>query len=174
MNTSKQHMRNRGFTLIEMVIYTVFVALIAIVSVNAILSMTKTFADLRIARDINNTATVAVERVVREIRNANDIQQAQSTFGTSPGRLTLDTTTSGGAPKTIEFYVDSGRLRVKEDDIDMGPLTSKNVTIDSLIFNLITTSNTSAVKVTLQVTASRGNVSKTKTFYNTVSLRGTY
>jgi len=172
---SKQFKKtSKGFTLVEMIIYVTFVAVISVIATNSIITMSNTFSNLRVTRDINNTATVAIERVVREIRRAYDIDQANSSFGAHPGRLTLNTTASDDSDTTVEFYVSSGRLRVKTGGVDAGPITSKNITVDNLLYDLITTSNTTAVKIEMQVTATNGSIQKTETFYNTVALRGSY
>lgn len=166
--------RKRGFTLVEMLIYVSFLAVFSVLVINAVIITTKAFADFRLTRDINNSAVTVMERLVRDIRTAHDVDQIESDFSSHPGRLMLETMDDVGADTTVEFYVDSGRIRVKEGGVDTGFLSSQNVTVDILVFDFVTNINTSAVTIRLQLSSSRGSSEKQKTFYSTVILRGSY
>ena len=74
----------------------------------------------------------------------------------------------------MEFYVDGENIKLKEGGVEQGILGSSKVTADLFVFNLITNSNTQAVKTRLQLTAQKGSLQKTKTFYATTVLRGSY
>lgn len=163
-----------GFTLVEMVIYVSFLAVFSVLIINSLVITTRAFADFRLTRDVNNSAITVMERLVRDIRDAYDVEQVESTFSSHPGRLTLNTTDDLGANTTIEFYVDSGRIRVKEGGVDTGYISSQNVTVDLLVFDFVTNINTSAVTIRMQLSASRSSVEKQKTFYSTVILRDSY
>ena len=138
------------------------------------MATTRSFAEFRITRDINNSAVTVVERFVRDIREAYNVDFVESDLNSHPGRLTLKITDDLGADTTVEFYVDSGRIRVKEDGVDIGYLSSQNVTIDLLVFDFVSNPNTSAVTARLQISSSRGDLEKQKTFYSTTILRGSY
>lgn len=162
-----------GFTLVEMVIYVAFVAILSVLAITATLTVMKAFSSLRLTRDINQSATVALERMSREIRNAYDVDTAQSTLGTSPGRLMLNTKDSLGANTTVEFYVDgSNQLGVKEGGIDKGTLMAKNVTLTNMVFNQIATGNSKAIKINMTIRDAYGILAQATKFYNTIVLRG--
>jgi type II secretory pathway pseudopilin PulG len=163
-----------GFTLIEMIIYIFFVGTFSVLALNGVFHATKVFADFRITRDLNSTAEVILDRVTREVRQAYDVDQVESSFGTHPGRLTLKTIDPFDVDTTIEFYIDSGNVKIKEGGVGQGLLGSSDVAVDIFVFNFITNTNTKAVKTRLQLTAQRGSSQKTKTFYATTILRGSY
>lgn len=162
-----------GFTLVEMIIYIAFFAVLSVVTVNATIMVMKSFYSLRITQNISQSATTALERMSREIRNAYDIDTVNSTFGTSPGRLTLSTKDNFGANTTVEFYVNAGnQLNMKIGTVDQGALMTKSVTITNLVFYLITNINSKSIKIEMTLRDSRADITKTVKFYDTIVLRG--
>lgn len=171
----------KGFTLVEMIIYVAFFAVLSVLSINATILVMKSFYTLRINQSISQSATTALERMSREIRNAYDIDTLNTTPLTSPGRLTLMTKTDAGALTTAEFYVTAGnQINMKVGGVDKGSLMTKTVTATNLVFRLITTTNASttiskAVKIEMTLRDSRDTRSgftKTVKFYDTIVLRG--
>jgi len=163
-----------GFTLVEVVIYIFFVGVFSVLALNGVFQATKVFSDFRITRNLNNTAEVVLDRVTREVRQAYDVDSVESSFDSHPGRLTLKTVNTLDVDTTIEFYVDGENIKIKEGGIEQGLLGASNVTVDLLVFDFIANANTEAVKTRLQLTAQKGSLQKTKTFYATTILRGSY
>lgn len=168
--------KQRGFSLMEVVIYTALFVLISGATVDAIIMTTRAFSNLRISRDINDSAIKVMERLTRDVKNATSIDLAQSTFSATPGRLTLNTLSATGTPVIIEYYVatTTGQLRLKENGVDKGSLMSAKTQVDALVFYLISTAQTSGIKTELHLRSSRGAVQDQDHFYNTSMLRGTY
>lgn len=166
--------KTRGFTLVEMIVYIALLSVLSVVVINAVVTTTKTFADFRMTRSINESATTVVERMTRDIRMAYDIDQSESILSAHPGRLVLKTTDASGDATTTEFYIDNGRVRVTEGATDIGYLSGNNVTVDLLVFDFVSNAHTSAVTIRLQLSATQGSLSKTETFYTTTILRGSY
>jgi len=173
------HQRNRknnksGFSLLEMVLYIGIMAIISVLAMQSLFVMIRAFTNIRVMQDLNSSAATAVERMAFEIRSAYDVDTGNSTLGTNPGMLALLTTDSGGSNTTAGFSIVSDTLRVSEGGVDAGALTAPNIVVDSLIFNSIITTNSEAVKIQIQLSATRGNTTETKTFYDTIILRGSY
>lgn len=165
--------RTRGFTLVEMIIYIAFFAVLSVLAVNVTVMVMRSFYTLRLNQSVNQSAMVALERLSREIRNAYDIDTAQSTLGSSPGRLTLNTKDAVGANTTMEFYMDgASQLRLKEGGVDKGSLVTKTVTLTDLVFRSIATLNSKAVKVEMTLHDSRATTTQAVKFYDTIVLRG--
>lgn len=167
------HSTRRGFTLVEMIIYIAFFAMLSVLAINATIMVMKSFYTLRINQSISQSATTALERMSREIRNAYSIDTENSTFDTSPGRLTLLTKDDLGTLTTIEFYTTAGnQINMKVGGVEQGSLMTKTVTVTNIVFMSITTSNSKAVKIEMTLTDNRSGVSKTVKYYDTIVLRG--
>ncbi len=161
----------RGFTLIEILIYTAILAIIFILVVNSLSIVIKAFNQGRVAIKINNSAETAMERMTREIRFAYGVDAASTLDHLVLNSYVLGTET----PTTVEFYIDSGKLMIKEGVSPAGQLTSSDLSVTNLGFRQITTSSMSkAVKIEMTIEDSSGNYQKTEDFYNTIILRRSY
>ena len=104
---------SRGFTFIEIIIYVAVLAVFSILVVDIILVLTESFGRFKTANRINSSAEVALERMVREIRLADDIDVSGSILNVSPGRLilkTIDPLTETTVQK--EIFLDVGLVSV--------------------------------------------------------------
>lgn len=164
--------KKSGFTLVEMIIYIAFFAVLSVLAIEAIMIVMKSFYTLRLTQNINQSATTALERMSREVRNAYDIDTAGSTFTTNPGHLTLRTKDSGGANTTVEFYVSNGQVGIKEGGVDKGSLMTKSTTVTNLVFRQITTTNSKAIKIEMSLHDAHGLLTRDAVFYDTILLRG--
>jgi prepilin-type N-terminal cleavage/methylation domain-containing protein len=158
---------NKGFSLIEMLIYIVLLTVIFLLIINTMLSFTSSYREIGALRAADHAGIDAMERMTREIRDAASVDSANSSFNTSSGYLTL--TKSG---TTTKFYVQNNYLQMDINGSYLGPLTGSSTAVTSLIFNLISTTTSSAVKIDLTVQGISGTVIKTKQFHSTIVLRG--
>ena len=111
---------------------------------------------------------------MRDIKSATSVNMAQSSFATSSGRLTLQTLSASGTPMTVEFYIATSSLRVRENGVDKGSLMSAHTQVDALEFHYMTNGATAAIKTELHLRSTRGTVTDVDHFYNTSVLRGSY
>lgn len=164
----------KGFTLVEMVIYAGVLGLLSVVAINSTLTMTRAFTDLRVSRDLNSSATALFERLTREIRGSKSINLS-STFDSPTGRLTLDTEDSSGTATTVEFYIDVDNLvKVREGGVPQGAIMTPKTTITNFYLRRLTNTNSEAIKIEATITATRANITKTRKFYTTVVMRESY
>jgi len=145
------------------------VVLILGVVVETLFVITKSYRATAVTRSINISSLLALERMERDIRNASSIDQAQSIFGASPGKLIVLTPAT-----TTEFYSDSTGILVKENDIFKDSLTSSLVTPSNLRFYLISTGKSSGIKIELTLQSGTGTTFRSEKFYDTVMLRSSY
>lgn len=164
----------QGYTLIELIVYVAIFAVFSVLATNSLLTMTRVFAENRVMRDLNSGAVVSMERISREIKGANSIDVALSTFSSNPGVLTLNSTDASGVARTVKFYVSDGILKIDENGTYLGDLTSQYVTVSNIIFRTFSTPQSSVIKIEMTLTSTRGNLVRTENFYNTISLRGDY
>jgi type II secretory pathway pseudopilin PulG len=166
--------KRTGFTLIEILIYTGILVLLVAVTVSTLLALSRSYRTLSAAQQIESGAELSLERMLRETRDATSIDATQSTFTTSPGVLTLNTTDEAGATTSVQFFLSGQKVRMKEAGVDQGPLTPTLARITSLIFRRIMTANSQAIKVEMTIESGQGPSYRTKNFYGTAVLRGSY
>ena len=135
---AKSYKLKAGFSLVEMLFYIAILALSLVAVMQTLLVVTRSYGVLRNAQHIEEETALSLERMLREIRDANDIADAGSTFGTHPGVLALKTTDAIGTARTVEFSLAAGKLSLKENGVVTGFLTSMSTTISNLVFRKIT------------------------------------
>ncbi len=163
-----------GVSLVEMIIYVALLTSVTTLVVNGLVTMSKTYNDLRLSKNVTTSANSALTRMVYEIRQAQSVDATQSTFITSPGQLTLNTTPAGGSQTTVKFYLQNGVLKSMVGGVEEGQLTLSNTTVSNLIFSRIQNSVSQAIKISLTLQSTVGSKTKTETFYTTAVLRNIY
>ncbi|MBI3632751.1 MAG: prepilin-type N-terminal cleavage/methylation domain-containing protein [Candidatus Vogelbacteria bacterium] len=164
----------RGFTFVELIIYVSVLAVILLVFSNSVLSISRSYGQLKIIRDLDSAAIDSMERVTREIRAAASVDTIQSVLGTNPGVLFLNQVDSNGNNASLKFSVTNSVLHIWQNGADLGSLLPAGVTVRSLVFYLIDTGGSKAVKVEMQLGETKGKVLRYSNYYSTVILRGSY
>ena len=179
MKPVKLHHR-RGFSLIEVVLYVSLFSLMSLLTLEALYQTVRAFTNLRISRDINDSSVKIMERITRDIKGATEIK-VSSVFDTDPGTLTLTTVSASGTPMVVQYIRVGNAIHLREAATeaglvagDKGSLLSSQTSISGVLYRRINTGNTEGIKIELHITASRGAVTATHEFYNTVILRGSY
>ena len=147
---------------------------LSLVTVGAVVKLSQMFVQFQIARDMNNSAVLSLEKMIREIKSAESVDITGSTLGTSPGRLVLDTEDEFGLPLEVQFFVSSSSLHFMRGGVDLGPVTSNTIQVDSLVFIRLTSSNSEAVTIEMVLTAQVGANTQTKNYKTTVIVHGSY
>jgi type II secretory pathway pseudopilin PulG len=163
-----------GMTLVELLIYIGILLMLTGVVVATLLALSRSYNTLKSTENIDSAAEIAMERMVRFIRNSASVDTGLSTLGTSPGVLQLNTLDESEHASTAKFSLTGQVLHITEAGVDEGPLTSSNVRITSLIFTKITTAQSQAVKIQMQLESGTSTSYRVKSFYSTVVLRGSY
>lgn len=98
--------RQRGFTLLELVIVIALIGVLGAVIGPVLRAGFDTYFDARLLADRERQASVALERFVREIRMADGIDSATA--------ADIQFTRDGGAT-AVEFRFDGGRMERRAD-----------------------------------------------------------
>ncbi len=157
-----------------MLIYIFILSLLLIVLTSSLSSFLKPYRTIQSTQAIENSAETSLERITREIRSAKSVDLTQSTLGSSPGQLMLNTTDDSGTAMTIQFFMSGQSIRIKENGVDSGALTSASTRVTNLVFRQITTTNSQAVKIEMTIESGQGESYLSKKFYSTVVMRGSY
>ena len=166
--------KQKGYSLMEMLIYLAIFTMLSILVINSLITVMTSFATTRTNRDLLESGSTAIERISREIRQAKDVDIANSTLGSSPGVLQLNSTNSVGNSMVIKFMISSGALNIYEDGVLKDNLLGQNISVNSLIFRRISTTNSEAVKIEMTLQDNKSKSTKTANFFDTIGLRGAY
>ncbi len=167
----------RGTSIIELLIYGAILAFVSLFAINTLLVVTAAFSQARTGRLINSNAEGIMERVIREIRFAKNVNNA-SVLGTNPSDVILDTFSSptDDTAASVEFSINNKNLLFKTRTGNTVPLNTSGVTISLFTAEKITSASASTTGIKFQLTmqASSTKTSIQKTFYGTAILRGSY
>ena len=164
---------NKGFSLVELIIYASLAVILMTVIIYATNAMFMSHRIIKATRNVENSGIAAMDRMVREIRAAQSIGAINS-FGVSNGVLSLIVPTSGGGTKNVKFYLSSQKVVVDDDVVTAGQLTLSQVRATSLKFYSLSTTTSSAIKIELTLFGPTSTPSVSDSFYTTVVMRGSY
>ena len=146
-------MNKKGFTLIELVIYTAAFVIIATLLTLFVFNLIKVQTKIRISKEVSESSQRATEIMLWEIRHAQDVYTPTSVFDNSPGQLTLETaqnTPEGEDTTYISFYLgDDDRLYLKREEQEAEALTPEDIRINTLIFYYLTAIGTDSIRIEL-------------------------
>ncbi|HEY1037484.1 MAG TPA: type II secretion system protein [Candidatus Paceibacterota bacterium] len=166
---------SKGFTLIESLVYIALLVILFVGIVQAVAMLSSSYRSVRTVRSVESSATQAIDRMAREIRNADEVNAAQTVFDNNPGSLSLLTSDDEGNESTLRFHVSGGRLMLEENGSSLGPVTAADVVVTSLVFRSFATTTSAAVKIELNLSsASTSPYVVNEKFYGTAVLRGSY
>jgi type II secretory pathway pseudopilin PulG len=166
-----QQKSGAGFTLVEILVYVAVTVLVMLASVTTLLSLDDVLIRNQTERALTNAANVTLERVLRDVRGATNVNLGLSSFGSSPGTLVVETE---AAATTTEFYVTGGAVHASVNGNDIGPLTPSSVSVESLIFYHYIGTSTEMIRTELTLRAESKVASTTKTYRASGVLRGSY
>lgn len=171
MKILKKNKNSTGYSLVEMLIYVAILSLVSIVIINMLLSFTQSYRIVTALRIAEHSGIDSMERMTRDIRAASSVNTANSTLGSNPGVLTLNSTVNGSATVT-KFYLQNGILKLDVNGSYFGPLTLSNASTTNLVFRVLDNGVSNAVKVDMTIQVLVGGVLRTKNYHSTIILRG--
>jgi prepilin-type N-terminal cleavage/methylation domain-containing protein len=143
--------REQGFSLVELIVYIAILAIVVSALTLTAVSLLRSFAYARASGDVAEAATVALERLTREIRFAHTVQIGTSVLGTHPGTLGLETTDLVGNPATLLATLNSGRIMLAMNGGTPAPLTRASVTVTNLVFTHMPGTEKHGVRIDLTI-----------------------
>lgn len=149
----------QGFTLVELLVYMGILTVFLTTSIVFAIDLIKTSQRARISLEVQQNIRFAMERMVREIRAADDLNAGASTFETSPGVLSL-AHDNGSLDPTV-FDVSGGILRITQGAGSAIDLTTDDVAITNLVFHNYSVSGKTTniqIEITIQYRNAVGGV----------------
>lgn len=163
-----------GFTVVELLVYIAILTMAIGAVITLILAGTEIVGRLKVMQDVRESGMVSLERMSREIQRSHDIIETSSTFGSSPGSITLLADNEADEEYETEFTVENGELVVYKDGVLQGSLVTDTVEVDSLEFEHVTHGVTESVKIELILSSRDADPERIDSFYTSALLRGSY
>jgi len=161
-----------GYSLVEIIVYVSILAMLSVVVVNSFIVVLNSFKTTKINRSVLESGFSTMERLSREIKQANTIVDVNSVFGSNPGILEIKNTNFNNVVTTYTFKLNNEVLELYENGSLIGPLNNTNTKVTFLVFKKIDTLKGKAVKI--EMTIKDTKEIKTESFYNTIILRESY
>lgn len=161
--------RGKGFTIVEMLFYISIFSILFLVIINAMILMLSSFKETMVNRDLLEGGVV-MERMAREIKNGVNI----TTATTGDLDFFIHDENNPGNTITYHFVLVGTKILAKSNNIDIGDVSSPDISVTALDFTKISTVNSKAIRITLTIKSNRFGSTRTETFYDTVVLRGIY
>lgn len=155
----------------EMLVYIGILVLMLGVIMNITVSIVRSHRAIKASRSIENSAIVSLERISREVRGTNTVNIASSILDTNPGKLVLNGTDDVGNPRTVEFYLASGTLFLKENGVDVGPLSQSDAQVNNLTFHLFSNVEFVGVRVEMAIESGTSTYYRSGNFYSSANIR---
>ncbi len=172
--TIKNPQNSRGVTLIETILYMVFLVLIVGVIVQMVIAIGGVYRNIKLTRELESSGTIAMESMLREIRNASNVVVSESAFEVNPGILMIAGVDENLNPYNIAFNISSDVVQVSKNGDTPVALTSSSGLVSYLLFTHVTNANSEGVRIELEMSGTSGSSSKSERFYGFAVLRGSY
>jgi len=167
----KSILKNKGFSILEMLIYVSILTIMLAVIMGVTISIIRSVRVVNALREIESSAIVSFERISRETRLADSIDLAESDFDVADGRLVLIGVDEDNNPRTVEFYLDDGSLMVEENGVEPGSLTQAEAEVTSLIFRHFSGENSEGVRTEISIESGTSTHYRSDNFYFGTLLR---
>jgi hypothetical protein len=158
---------NSGDTLVEIIFYVALFAILAVVLLDVMISMTGFFMKTMTNGDIVQGSSI-MENVSRDLKQANN-------FSFVSNVLTINTKDDSSNPKTITYTYSSPNIQITDSVLgNLGNLNTPSVAVNNFNVTLINTLRGKAAQINLTIESNRDAESYPEDFEDTVILRGSY
>lgn len=174
----------KGFTLVETIIYVALFTVLSLAVVSSLVLTTDAARAARINYSLQNEGYGAMEAVARLVRQASALDQGASVFDSDDGKIIITVPDSVGNTTLYEIAVtdsyytvnspNNGVRAVQVRDFSQSlpqAYTSSRIEVEILRFRRVQTGAGIAVSIQLTLRDTRSKTQKSATFYNTVILK---
>ncbi|MFC1629922.1 PilW family protein [Patescibacteria group bacterium] len=144
--------KNKGFTLLEMVVYAGILGIMVIAISSYFLWSIKGGTKAMVMRETLDNTRRAMEIMVYEIREAESVYLPTSSFGSHPGQISLEMKKYlpyDEETTYVDFFISNGKLCLKKESQSSVCFTSDRVEISNLVFTQIESSGFPSVQIEL-------------------------
>lgn len=172
-SNTKNRFINKGFSLLETVIYIALMTVILASLIFLIDSAIHTYSLLKSTRNLERTAINIMNGIGESASVATKIEMSETIFNNDIGAIALtEFNEAGTLSTTTKFYLENGRVLMAQNGLILGPVSLSDSNVTKLLFKNMSTSTINGFKVELVVDNASSSVEYfSKSFYNSYILR---
>lgn len=170
---TKISQKNKGFTLLELVIYVAGLLVLLAVMVAIIMQFYTLYKEIIAVPRADRTGLLVIDRLTKEIRSGDEIDTINSLFNSTNGIIEFDVD-NAGTPQSRRFYVENGVIKYSEDGGAGVALSPKDLYVSNFYFTYVPTSVSQAVRLNLELQFMTRNGTETKAYTGFSILRESY
>jgi len=171
---NKDRNLNHGYLLVETMVFVAIVSMTLALFVTIFLSFNSSSLRVKTKLVLDNSANTIMERIIREIRVSDSVDENLSVLNVDEGVLVLNQTDSQGGPTVLSFLADGATVYLDRDRVDLGELLPPDVSLTSLVFRLLKGDRSSLVRVEMVLDKQGGQFQASQNYYNSAILRNSY
>jgi hypothetical protein len=165
--------KNKGFTLIETIVYAAGIVLILGAISAFLFYMYDWYRNVTIVPRIDRIGVSMVDRISREVRTGATINTSESDFSTSTGSITFTTSPTPTATTTY-FGLENGRIAYKINGGATEYISPSDITITSLYLTNASSPQSSYIKIDMTITYNLKGQVQNRTYSGLAILRQSY
>ena len=166
--------KQRGFSLIELVVYVSGLTILTAVMVLIIMQFYTLYKEIIAVPRADRTGLLIVDRITKEIRSGDQLDTLNSQFNTTAGAIEFDVLEDDGTVTDKRFYVENGIVKYSEEGGDGEVISPRDLYVSNFNFTLVPTSVSQAVKFDMEFQFMTRNGTETKAYSGFSILRESY
>lgn len=163
----KKYQQQKGFTLIETLIYIACFALILIAIAEISISVNKVYAHVRALGTLQTSAINSFQNLSRDTKAASQVQMLSN----NPAHFIL-TSGAQGNTSTQEYYVDGGMLYLKKNNSQIITLIDSSVQVSDFEVYPVSAGSSTALTTKLSLQIFENGATTTQNFQLTDLMNG--
>ncbi len=174
MSTQINNHPHKGFTLVETLFYIGGVVLLLGVIVTTLINTYTWYQEVVAYPRVDTQTTLALSRIISDIRGGETINAGQSTFNVDTGTLSITGLDANGITKTSVYSLSNNRITLQTNAGTTQFLTPASLRITRLRFNQLNTALSSAVRAEIQAEYQTRSGTTTTTYSSLGILKNSY
>ena len=166
--------KNKGFTVLETLIYAAGVALLIGVIVSALVYSYRWYDSAVAPSRADQIGASMSERINSALRSAISYEPTQSFLNRDVGSISVNTKTSSTTTMNKRFILNGGRLMYTDSAGTSQFISPQNVSITKFYVTIATTTVSTGVRFTIDIMSKTRNGTSTDTYSNFVMFRNSY